>query len=235
MPCPACKKGKMTFSKRRSLWMCEDCRYHFSEEYFLDGCVFWFCDECDAFLNNQEGFDGRASKHVCRNCGYENDTSADNIKGVCSDCGKTLPNPDATLCADCRQARREKAKELFAVGTGVAVVIGAAALAATASDNSSDGYNANIGYSSWDDSNGDDSDKEKINTDTGHTKYKVIFDDEEQDEIFDTEEDAEEYALYLCSCSRFGAETLNMSNPGDYEYDEDTFEIPEYKIIEIDC
>lgn len=64
--------------------------------------------------------------------------------------------------------------------------------------------------------------------------FKIIFDDEEQDEVFSTEEDAEEYALYLCSCTRQGAEILHMSNPGDYDYDEDTFEDPEYEIIEID-
>lgn len=51
--------------------------------------------------------------------------------------------------------------------------------------------------------------------------FKVIFDDEMQDEVFSTEEDAEEYALYLSSCSREGAGILHMSNPGDYDYDED--------------
>ena len=65
-------------------------------------------------------------------------------------------------------------------------------------------------------------------------KYRIIFDGEMQDEIFDTEEDAEEYALYLQSCERTGAETLHWSNPGDYDYDEDEFEDPEYEIIEID-
>lgn len=65
-------------------------------------------------------------------------------------------------------------------------------------------------------------------------KYKIILDDEEQDEIFDTEEEAEEYALYLRSCARTGAEILHWSNPGDYDYDEDTFEDPEYEIIEVD-
>ena len=40
---------------------------------------------------------------------------------------------------------------------------------------------------------------------------------------FDTEEDAEEYALYLQSCERTGAETLHWSNPGDDDYDEDEF------------
>lgn len=65
-------------------------------------------------------------------------------------------------------------------------------------------------------------------------KYKIIFDGEEQDEVFSTEEAAEDYALYLCSCSRDGAEILHMSNPGDYDYDEDSFEDPEYEIVEVD-
>ena len=65
-------------------------------------------------------------------------------------------------------------------------------------------------------------------------KYKIILDGEEWDEVFDSESDAEEYALYLCSCSREGAEILHMSNPGDYDYDEDDFEEPEYEIIEVD-
>ncbi len=65
-------------------------------------------------------------------------------------------------------------------------------------------------------------------------KYKIIFDGEEQDEVFDTEEAAEEYALYLCSCTREGAEILHMSNPGDYDYDEDSFENPDYEIVEFD-
>ena len=62
-------------------------------------------------------------------------------------------------------------------------------------------------------------------------KYKVIFDGDEQDEVFDTEEAAEEYALYLCSCHRQGSEDLHMSNPGDYDYDEES---PDYEIVEID-
>lgn len=65
-------------------------------------------------------------------------------------------------------------------------------------------------------------------------KYKIIFEDEEQDEVFSSESAAEEYALYLCSCSQEGAEILNMSNPGDYDYDEDEWEDPDYEIIEID-
>lgn len=65
-------------------------------------------------------------------------------------------------------------------------------------------------------------------------KYKIRFEGEMEDDIFESEEDAEEYALYLCSCSELGAETLHMSNPGDYDYDEDSWEDPDYEIIEID-
>lgn len=66
------------------------------------------------------------------------------------------------------------------------------------------------------------------------SKYKVLFDGELEDDVFDSEEAADEHGLYLCSCSRLGAEILHMSNPGDYEYDKDTFEEPEYTIVEID-
>lgn len=70
------------------------------------------------------------------------------------------------------------------------------------------------------------------------TKYKIIMhypdgESEEQDEVFDTEAKAVDYANYLVGCSRTGAETLYWSNPGDYPYDENEFEEPEYEIIEI--
>ena len=61
-------------------------------------------------------------------------------------------------------------------------------------------------------------------------KYQVLFNGELEDDIFETESEAEEHALYLSSCTAVGAEILHMSNPGDYDedYDED------YEIIEID-
>ena len=63
-------------------------------------------------------------------------------------------------------------------------------------------------------------------------KYRILMEGELQDEVFDTWEEADDYALYLVSCARTGAETLHMSNPGDYDYDEDNYEDPEYEIIE---
>lgn len=63
------------------------------------------------------------------------------------------------------------------------------------------------------------------------TKYKVIFNGEEEDDIFESEEAAEKYAQYLCSCTHLGAEILHLSNPGDY--DEDDYEDLDYEIIEV--
>ena len=63
-------------------------------------------------------------------------------------------------------------------------------------------------------------------------KFKIIFDDEEQDEVFDSYEDAEEFANYLCGCWHEGGETLQLSNPGDYPYDPD--DEPDYDIIEVE-
>lgn len=62
-------------------------------------------------------------------------------------------------------------------------------------------------------------------------KYKVIFNGDEEDEEFESYEAAEEYAQYLCSCSHEGAETLHMSNPGDY--DDDDYGDENYEIVEI--
>lgn len=63
------------------------------------------------------------------------------------------------------------------------------------------------------------------------SKWKVIFGGEEEDEVFDTEEDAEDYAMYLSGCAAEGAEILHLSNPGDY--DEDDYD-DDYEIIEVD-
>lgn len=52
------------------------------------------------------------------------------------------------------------------------------------------------------------------------SKWKVLFNGDYEDEVFDTEEDAEEHAAYLRSCTREGAEILHMSNPGDYDKDD---------------
>lgn len=61
-------------------------------------------------------------------------------------------------------------------------------------------------------------------------KYKIIFNGEEQDEVFDTYEEAEDYAHDLVGAYHEGGEILELSNPGDYPYDPEVE--PDYEIIE---
>ena len=66
-------------------------------------------------------------------------------------------------------------------------------------------------------------------------KIKLMYSDgntEELDGVFDTEDEAEEYALESISEYHSGGEILNMSNPGDYPLDEE--DDVDYEVIEID-
>ncbi|MCG7418707.1 MULTISPECIES: hypothetical protein [Microbacterium] len=66
--------------------------------------------------------------------------------------------------------------------------------------------------------------------------FKVSWEDEgmadDDDEVFETEAEAEAYALDQINNFHTGADVLHMSNPGDYPEDDD--EDPEYEIIEVD-
>ncbi|MDZ4044566.1 MAG: hypothetical protein U1E32_02150 [Rhodoglobus sp.] len=53
----------------------------------------------------------------------------------------------------------------------------------------------------------------------------------DDDEFFDTREEAEEYALVQISNYHTGGEVLHLSNPGDYP--EGDGEDPEYEITEV--
>lgn len=57
---------------------------------------------------------------------------------MCSDCGKIIPGSDATLCIDCKQTRKEKAKQWMVnavkVVGAVAAASGVAYLASQSSD-----------------------------------------------------------------------------------------------------
>lgn len=109
MECPVCH-SKLLFNKRKVAWCCKACTYELSEKDFLDDFVFWFCDGCGTYLNVQEGFNRKKQTWVCKKCGFDNDITADNIKGECKDCGILLDNPDATICEDCKIERMRKAQ-----------------------------------------------------------------------------------------------------------------------------
>ncbi len=39
----------------------------------------WHCDRCNAYLNDQAGFDDNKYTWVCKECGYKNSISRTNI------------------------------------------------------------------------------------------------------------------------------------------------------------
>lgn len=108
MPCPACNQ-KMFFLKKSDDWICSNCKYTLSEVEYLDDYVFWFCDCCNTYLNMQRSFDKSKTRHICLECGFENDTTSSNIVGICKDCGIHLKNPNGTICEECKIVRLEKA------------------------------------------------------------------------------------------------------------------------------
>lgn len=42
----------------------------------------WYCDECDAYLNDQDGFKDNNGKWICKECGHENIISKEHIKDL---------------------------------------------------------------------------------------------------------------------------------------------------------
>ena len=70
-------------------------------------------------------------------------------------------------------------------------------------------------------------------------RYKVIYhwtdgSEEESDEYFETEEQANEAGLYGLGCAKQGGELQELSNPGDYPYDESDYEDDSFEVIEVD-
>lgn len=61
-------------------------------------------------------------------------------------------------------------------------------------------------------------------------KFKIIFEGEEQDEVFDSYDAALDAAHDLVGAYHEGGEVLELSNPGDYPYNPN--HEPEYEIIE---
>ena len=54
---------------------------------------------------------------------------------------------------------------------------------------------------------------------------------EEDDDVFETEAEAEQHGQQMCSDYRQGATVLHMHNPGDYPDPDDEID---YEVIEVD-
>lgn len=78
MDCPACRSANMYLGPSGRMWKCPDCGYTISKWKKNMG-IFWFCDDCEAFLNVQEGFTTKHKSWKCTECGYVSDVSRSNI------------------------------------------------------------------------------------------------------------------------------------------------------------
>jgi len=73
-------------------------------------------------------------------------------------------------------------------------------------------------------------------------KYKIIYhwtggaDDEDDNygEYYDSEEEANEAGLYGLGCRRQGGEILELSNPGDYPFDESDYEDDDFEVVAVE-
>lgn len=78
MICPNCGET-MFLDEYADIWRCVDCDYNITNQKIKSGEVFWFCDECDSFLNIQKGFTTKDGNWICTDCGFDNDVTDDNI------------------------------------------------------------------------------------------------------------------------------------------------------------
>lgn len=78
MDCPACRGQSMYLGPSRRKWHCPDCGYQISA-LKKDFTVFWFCDDCETFLNVQLGFNTKEKQWTCTECGCICDVSRRNI------------------------------------------------------------------------------------------------------------------------------------------------------------
>lgn len=78
MDCPACRSPQMYLGTAGRIWKCPDCGYKISN-HEKNSTVFWFCDECETYLNIQRGFTVKNGKWKCTECGCLNDVTRGNI------------------------------------------------------------------------------------------------------------------------------------------------------------
>ncbi|MBP3808687.1 MAG: hypothetical protein ILA13_09925 [Eubacterium sp.] len=76
--CPACRSKNMFLGPEGKVWKCPDCGYKIKSKE-KNNIVFWFCDDCEAYLNIQKGFNEKTGKWRCTECGYVSDVTEDNI------------------------------------------------------------------------------------------------------------------------------------------------------------
>ena len=72
-------------------------------------------------------------------------------------------------------------------------------------------------------------------------KYKIIFhlsdgtedEDDNYGSYYNSKNEAEEAGLYGLGCRELGGEILEMSNPGDYPFDEGDYENDTFEVVKV--
>ena len=91
--CNACLNDQPGYDENCAAWICSKCGHLTQlpgEVYVLYGSdtdmesvrfpgVIWYCDGCNAFLNEQVGFDDNCNTWACTACGHVNGISEDDI------------------------------------------------------------------------------------------------------------------------------------------------------------
>ncbi len=76
MDCPNCRGKHMFLGTYRR--KCFDCGYSISIFHKIFG-VFWFCDNCETFMNVQKGFTVKKGTWTCTECGFNNSVKRKDI------------------------------------------------------------------------------------------------------------------------------------------------------------
>ena len=72
-------------------------------------------------------------------------------------------------------------------------------------------------------------------------KYKIVYhysdgttdEDDNYGDFYSTKKEAEEEGEYGLSCAKLGGEIFEMSNPGDYPYDESDYEDDYFEVVKV--
>lgn len=76
--CPSCRSPHMFASSRIGKWKCIDCGYMLSGLKKIN-TIFWFCDNCETYMNIQDGFTTKNKMWKCTECGYTNNVTKKNL------------------------------------------------------------------------------------------------------------------------------------------------------------
>jgi DNA-directed RNA polymerase subunit M/transcription elongation factor TFIIS len=86
--CPVCgAKAYWKDEDYKACWVCSSCGYEIDgDQIDIDDegngsalGIDWYCDSCNAYLNDQSGFNPYAEHWICTKCGYENSITKDDI------------------------------------------------------------------------------------------------------------------------------------------------------------